>query len=306
MFLSAAKSLGVDFSQTAMIGRQSFFPGASTLQRVFEVHGINRDAATFVRDNAYAEEFFKLFGAKEISSFDMSSYENANILHDMNLPLPPQLRQKFSCVHDGGTIEHVFNIPQAFKNCMELVKVGGHFTQVNIANNFTGHGFWQFSPELMFRIFSAANGYEIVAVLMREVIPDGAWYVVSDPDKIRQRVELSNSTPTYIMTMARRVAELEIFKTPPQQSDYVMVWDAAAGRQQAVVATAAPNSEGPRLSSWKRHVSQPFKKSIRSIKKSFGRRPVGRAEGYIPFENGFSPTSYRLIDDDSLLRGTFR
>ena len=97
MFLCAAKSLGVDFSQTAMIGRQSFWPGEPTLRRVFATHRINCDAKAFVRDNKFAEEFFKLLGAKEIQSFDVSSYEKASIIHDMNLPLPKQLHSKFSC-----------------------------------------------------------------------------------------------------------------------------------------------------------------------------------------------------------------
>ena len=73
-------------------------------------------------------------------------------------------------------------------------------------------GVWQFSPELIFRAFSAANGYEIVAVFMHEVIPGGAWYLVNDPDKVRNRVELVNNKPTYIMTIAKRIAEVDIFK----------------------------------------------------------------------------------------------
>ena len=301
MFLCAAKSLGVDFSQTAMIGRQTFWPGVPGLRRVFAVLHINRDAKTFVRGNGFAEEFFKLLGAKEISSFDVSAFEKASILHDMNLPLPQEFHQKFSCVYDGGTIEHVFNIPQAFKNCMELVKVGGHFTQVNTANNWTGHGFWQFSPELMFRVFSAANGFELVAVLMREVAPSARWYVVNDPDKIRSRVELCNSKPTYILTIAKRVAEVEIFKVWPQQSDYVDLWNRAADKLEA----AAPTQKAPRSSYWKRYVPLPLKKWLeRSIMRLLV-GPVEGYEGYMLTKKGFRPGFYRRIDEDSLLRGTF-
>src|SRR5207248_1444799 len=101
------------------------------------------------------------------------------------------------------------NVYQALKNCMEMVAVGGHFTQVNAANNFMGHGFWQFSPEMIFRAFSPANGYEIVVVLLHEVVPGGSWYVVTDPEEVKTRVESCNMLPTYILTVARRIARVE-------------------------------------------------------------------------------------------------
>ena len=65
----------------------------------------------------------------------------------MNTPIYGSLKNRFSALLDAGTIEHVFNFPQAIRNCMEMVKVGGHFIQVTVANNFIGHGFYQFSPE---------------------------------------------------------------------------------------------------------------------------------------------------------------
>ena len=293
MFLCAAKSLGVDFSETLMIGRQSFWPGEPTLSRVFEVLRINADAKTFLRDHKFAEEFFRLLGAKETQSLDASPYENASILHDMNLPVPPSLHRKYSCVYDGGTIEHVFHITQAFKNCMDLVKVGGHFMQVNVANNFAGHGFWQFSPELIFRALSPANGYEIAVVLMREVVPGGKWYAVSDPDELRHRVELCNNQQTYILTIAKRVADVEIFKVPPQQSDYVAQWNRAEDEA---------TREIPQPSSWKRRVPEFLKRPMRRIRGALRGHPAG----YLWFEHGFNPSSYRRIDEDSLLHGLFQ
>ncbi len=121
----------------------------------------------------------------------------------MNLPIADHLRNRFTVVYDGGTLEHVFNVPQALKNCMEMIRVDGYFMQVNVANNFMGHGFWQFSPELLFRVFSEKNGYEVQAILLHEVVTNGGWYLVSDPDHIGQPVELCNSVPTYILTIAK-------------------------------------------------------------------------------------------------------
>jgi hypothetical protein len=108
--------MGVDFVRTAMIGRQSFWPDVQALERVFKTLDIARDAQDFRRQNRYAEEFFRLLGAQSVESIDASEYEGATHVHDMNLPVPRELLGRFSVVHDGGTLEHVFNVPQALKN----------------------------------------------------------------------------------------------------------------------------------------------------------------------------------------------
>src|SRR5437763_1392135 len=116
--LCGAKSMGAEFSSTAMIGRQNF-TGEGTegaIARVFSVLGVGKNAAKFLREHHFCEELFRLLGANEVSSFDASEFENATNIHDMNLPIPAAWHERFSCVYDGGTIEHVFNLPLALKN----------------------------------------------------------------------------------------------------------------------------------------------------------------------------------------------
>ena len=175
---------------------------------------------------------FELFGAKQVASLDASDYEHARYIHDLNTPLPDHLREKFSVVFDGGTLEHIFNIPQALKNCMEMVRIGGHFIQLTVANNYMGHGFWQFSPELIYRVFSSENGFKVIAVLLHEPIiirsagtSFGNWYMVIDPAECQSRVELTNDKPNSYCTIAQRISGSAIFANPPQQSDYVAVWN---------------------------------------------------------------------------------
>jgi hypothetical protein len=226
--LSAARRVGVDFTSTLMIGRQNFVghfePG---LRRLFREHGIALDARDFAAKNHFCEELFRLLGANQIESMDVSDYEQATHIHDMNLPIPSAFSERYSCVFDSGSIEHVFNIPQALKNCLQMVKLNGYFLQATIANNYLGHGFWQLSPELIFRALSPENGFEILAVLLHEGMPGGAWHRVADPATVGGRVELCNSRPTFMMTIAKRAEIKEIFTKPPQQSDYVAEWQDA-------------------------------------------------------------------------------
>lgn len=125
--LSAAKRIGVDFTSTAMIGRQNFGGDRveAGLNRMFETLGISQDARKFKARNLFCEELFGLLGAKQVESFDVSDYQQATHIHDMNQPIPTVFHERYSCVHDGGTIEHVFNIPQALKNCLQMVRLGG-------------------------------------------------------------------------------------------------------------------------------------------------------------------------------------
>ena len=53
-----------------------------------------------------------MLGAKSIDSIDFSDYENASIIHDLNIDLPNNLENKYSLVLDWGTLEHFFNFLQ--------------------------------------------------------------------------------------------------------------------------------------------------------------------------------------------------
>ena len=98
----------------------------------------------------------------------------------MNKEVPPSLKGQYSMVLDGGTLEHVFNFPVAIKNCMEMLRVGGHYIGITPTNNFMGHGFYQFSPELYCSIFTRENGFELVSVVAFEDTARAAWYSCAD------------------------------------------------------------------------------------------------------------------------------
>jgi hypothetical protein len=217
-----AQKKGLSFSSTIMVGRQNYYePGASDLCSALSIR--NEDASALL-EMRYMEPLLRRLGATRIESLDNSAYEQASIIHDLNEPIPEYLKVSFSCVFDGGALEHILNFPQAIKNCMEMVAVGGHFLGVTTANNFMGHGFYQFSPELYYRIFSPDNGYAVQDMLLCETDRGAPWYRVEDPKARGGRVELINNRPTYIMLLARRLSDVKIFDTTPQQSDYFSTW----------------------------------------------------------------------------------
>jgi SAM-dependent methyltransferase len=283
-FLFAAQAAGVSFRSTAMLGRQNFFPEASQLQRLLDSRQSGLSAADFLADSrGYAEKLFHFLGGEEIAAIDNSDYEGASIAADMNGPIDPALKNRFTAIFDGGCLEHVFNFPQAIKNCMEMLCVGGHFIAVTPANNFCGHGFYQFSPELFFRIFSEPNGFALRAVLTKE---KDRWFRVIDPKQFGARVELQNNRPTYLFLLTRKIEDREIFRQHPQQSDYARQW-----RENAAKDKATPG------------LARDLPKQLRDI------LPIRLKKSLRPFAANVSIrhrySCYQPIDENALLRGDF-
>jgi SAM-dependent methyltransferase len=104
---------------------------------------------------------FRMLGFDVVESLDVSGYESATHIHDLNLPIPEQLKEKYDLVFDGGTLEHVFDIPQCLRNIHALLKPGGLIVHCSPANNWVDHGFYMFSPTL-FSDYYSANNYSVL------------------------------------------------------------------------------------------------------------------------------------------------
>lgn len=173
-----------------------------------------------------------------VTSIDFSAYEGATVIQDIGAPLQPGLAGKFDLAVDGGTLEHVFNFPVAIGNLMRLVKVGGAVYTQNPCNSLAGHGFYQFSPELMYRVFSEQNGFKISFVrismahrLSVEQTTGQHVYDVADPAKSGGRIMLACKNPALMMSLAVKQMEVEPFARPVLQSDYVEKWSSDASLQ---------------------------------------------------------------------------
>ena len=235
-FLLKARARGVSFASVLTIGRQNLFLSQSRLRRLG--HEFAFDAERIIKETAanggYVEPFLHIaLGAKEIVSIDASHYEKATIVHDLNQAIPNDLRVRFDAVLEAGSLEHIFNFPVAISSLMDAVKAGGTLFVQTPANNYFGHGFYQFSPELYYRVLSEENGYRVQSLnvvehLYRAFFLKARVYSVRDPAAIKERVQLINNRPLLMLVEARRVEVRPLLARTPQQSDYVQAWDARA------------------------------------------------------------------------------
>ncbi len=230
--LIRAQKNGVSFERTATLGRQRLLCERHTLISVLRGSGYQMPEDSVLRlldpTNEYSEELFRVLGAKEILAVDASGFEGARIIQDMNLPIPDSLASSFDLVLDGGTLEHIFDLPTALRNATRMVRPNGRFISATQANNFCGHGFYQFSPELFYRFLCPENGYVTEYCILWEDIPGSNFYEVPDPDLVRDRINITSEFGIYMIVQARRQGKVsETFI--PQQSDYVRLWEDRSG-----------------------------------------------------------------------------
>ncbi|HLG33689.1 MAG TPA: hypothetical protein VI757_02330 [Bacteroidia bacterium] len=219
-------TVGVDFKNTLTLGRQNLYASIKDIQSCIEKYKSGKLALAQVQfTDEFCEPLFKILGAEHIDSIDYSAYQNATLIHDLNFPVPENYKNRYSCVVDGGTIEHIFNFPVAVRNCMEMLAPDGHYIGITPANNQMGHGFYQFSPELYFRIFSEDNGFRIKKMFVTLPAGDEVWYEVADPKSVKSRGTIINSYPLSLMFIAEKIAVMPVFSTAPQQSDYSFAWN---------------------------------------------------------------------------------
>ena len=221
-FLRYTKKYG-NFKKTVTLGRQNIGYRMPELKRLSPAEyqylsEYNRKKETYV-DNLLRDFFL----ASLVDSIDKSDYEGATIIFDMNNEIFPELKGKYDTVLDSGTLEHIFNIPQALDNTSSLCKPGGQIIHALPANNFSGHGFWQISPELFFSLYSDKNGYRDTEVFLGRTSDPNNFYKVIQP-KSGQRVNIysKEEVSVYVRTVRK---ETEFSHKNVQQSDYLYLWD---------------------------------------------------------------------------------
>ena len=231
-----AKLRGVSFESAMCLGHQSLYlhrQEVADLRAKYRAeYGESPTSLADYRWGQYADEFLREFlSVSTLTVLDGSAYEGADTVHDMNQSVPIEWANRFDVVIDCGSLEHIFNVPVALSNLGKMLKVGGTIFITVPANNLMGHGFYQFSPELMFRVFNRENGFNLRSLLIREarypsveLTRNRRIYSVTDPAEVRGRVGLQSKHPAMIMVEAVKTDDVQMFGNPPIQSDYLAAW----------------------------------------------------------------------------------
>lgn len=142
----------------ATLGRQTIGANAEQIKAEFKrFEVVPKHEPTTVTD----DQLFRMMGFSGVESIDNDDYENATHILDLNQnSMPPQILGQFDVVLDGGTLEHVFHVPNALRNALSLLKPGGRIIFLSPSTNHVDHGFYMFSPTL-FMDYLLTNGFSI-------------------------------------------------------------------------------------------------------------------------------------------------
>lgn len=217
--------------RTLMLGRQGFaIQGKyrkhyeSSLKR----HGFAASRRDFLQEDGFAETLMRELGFGEVEAMDFSGYEGAGIIHDLNTRPDAALENQFDLIFDGGTIEHVFNVPMALEGVYRMLKPGGRFLSANGLNGWMGHGMYQFNPELVWTFWKRACNCTVIDCRAIPIEPDAGFgqVVFRDPAETGHRLRLKNKIGpgrTYLWYEVEKTAGSHL---PRQalQSDYEATW----------------------------------------------------------------------------------
>ena len=124
-----------------------------------------------------ASAFYSEIGFSAVETLDVSDYEGAGHVFDLNAPsLPAGLGGRFDAVLNGGTLEHVFHVPNALTSITRLLRPGGHAIHIAPSSGYADHGFYQISPTLLLDYYAAA-GFDVCESILCSFALDnpGRW-----------------------------------------------------------------------------------------------------------------------------------
>jgi hypothetical protein len=142
---------------------------------------------------------------------------------------------------DSGTVEHVFNIGNAIRNAVGMVKVGGRAIFLSPAAGYMDHGFYTLSPGLFFDFFTA-NGWRIDTLnLIRHSFEIRGRFraYAYKPETSRALTSGPNALPYLVLAVATRLPA-STTNNVPQQRRWVDTWDGRdidkrTGRRQELI-----------------------------------------------------------------------
>ena len=203
-----------------------------------------------IEPSPYCELALLALGATSVDSLDVSDYENATLVADLGRP--SSFDRRFDTVVDAGSLEHIFDAARAFRNLVSLCEIGGRIVHILPVNNLNGHGFWQFSSDLIHSLYCARNGFSDTKVYYASSIDPRTWYEMPVA-KPGVRVQIVSIEPIILLSVTRKiadVAEIEVFQPfygPAWQAGDVSLATNGTSASALVKACLAGLAHGPKM-----------------------------------------------------------
>lgn len=222
LFLARHRQAAAAAQRGLILGRQKMHLQPARMTRfvgALENMGIPTTAQAITQEDGFSEAFFAHLGYPLIEAMDFTDAEGAAHVHDLNHHCPERLREQFDLVIDGGTTEHIFHIGTALDTCHDLLRPGGLFLSFVACDGWFGHGFFQTGPDVPWRYWHHARGYDMLEV---SIVPRKTpWKTIPIPDPTgRPRGgEMALTGPHMLVYACRKPLTAPPYR-PPIQGHY--------------------------------------------------------------------------------------
>ena len=149
----------------------------------------------FIADASVLE----LMSEASVRALDISDYEGAEIVLDLNGSIPKELEGQFDFIYNGSCLDNIFDPATSLKNMTTLLKPGGRIVHVEHGTRIYGP-YLMYSPEWFYDYY-LINGFADCKVYLGFFHPlTGAWALYNSNPYLsaRQRVfwkATATSTP---------------------------------------------------------------------------------------------------------------
>jgi SAM-dependent methyltransferase len=140
---------------------------------------VRQTGTRYVSDHS----FFGALGAAEVHAVDHSDFEGADIIHDMNQPIPAPLEGIADLILDGSTLDNVHDPALALMNYNRMLRPGGRVISVN-AGKPDVQGVYCGMPPEWFIDYYAANDYEDCQIYVQLNFPTAKWQYPNEPNAL--------------------------------------------------------------------------------------------------------------------------
>src|SRR6202158_2041993 len=135
-----------------LIVSEGITPRSSYLREI-DTTTVGYDIGPYITDRA----FFSMFSATRTLALDVSAYEGAEIVHDLNTPLPDKYHVIAYIIFNGSCRDNLFDPATAIKSLSKMLRSGGRIIHLEHGTPIQD-AFLCYSPEWFFN-FYAINNY---------------------------------------------------------------------------------------------------------------------------------------------------
>lgn len=189
-------------------------------------------------------EIFRLFGARSIRALDQSPYEGAELIHDLNEPVPAQLEGCADFIVDGGVTDNVWDPALTLLNYARMLRPGGRLYTANMLSNH--HEPYCMLPPLWYMDYFCINGFSDVKCYV--VVQNGPlrdvftinYEHLADPE--RHVAQFRSNHIMNVVVFAEKGPGHTTERSPIQQHDRSpAAWQDYRGRLNVIMKSNRPH-----------------------------------------------------------------